>query len=278
MDDFQFAVPPTMFCVYASEIMRKERKSENFGTGGFERFFGTTPRACAVMWQRVGSSKQSDPRHLLYAHVFLKTYGTDHHHASICNVDEKTFRKWSWHYVEKLANMRTIDWAQRMKCKPVDGIRVSVDGTDFSVFEPTVFDPSYYSHKIKRAGLRYEVGVSFNGDIVWVNGPFPAGSNNDVSIFRLDLKHALLPGERIITDGGYGDERCASPNKITVEGRGLASEIRARHETVNACFKKFNVLRVMFRHERSKHSYCFHAVANITQLMMDTDPLFFLQY
>lgn len=116
------------------------------------------------------------------------------------------------------------------------------------------------------------------GRIVWKNGPFKCGSYPDVRIFRLNMKSALLPGERVIADRGYGDERCSTPDTLTAEGRQLASEIRARHETVNGRFKKFRVLRDTFRHDRSKHSVCFHAVASITQLQMDSEPLFYVSF
>lgn len=48
---------------------------------------------------------------------------------------------------------------------------VSLDGTDFRIqepYHPDGIDPSYYSHKFKAAGLRYEVGLNIRtGDIVW---------------------------------------------------------------------------------------------------------------
>ncbi len=93
------------------------------------------------------------------------------------------------------------------------------------------------------------------------------------SYFRSNLKQALSQNERVIADRGYGDEKCMTLSRLTEDERNLAADIRARHETVNARFKKFGVLRSLCRHIRSKHSICFHAVANITQLMMDTDPL-----
>eukprot|EP00171_Calliarthron_tuberculosum_P015926 IDg15926t1 len=113
-------------------------------------------------------------------------------------------------------------------------IRVSVDGTEFSVFEPYSFDTGFYLHNLERAEIRYEVNISLDGDIVWVNRPFQSGSCNDISIFRFNLKVALDLGERVVSDGGYSDERCTSLKTFTQEGHAFESEIRARHETVNA--------------------------------------------
>ncbi len=158
----------------------------------------------------------------------------------------------------------------RYKCK------VSVDGTDFRIFEPTPFNSKWYSHKFKGPGLRYEVGVCIvTGHVVWVNGPFPCGKYSDVKIFRLAMKRALLNGESVIADGGYTDERCEKNRQSRVVPKHLHSLARARHETVNRRFKQFSVLGTRFRHDKSLHSVCFHAVANLTQLMLSHgEPLF----
>ncbi len=51
-----------------------------------------------------------------------------------------------------------------------------MDGTDFKIQDPYQFDPHYFLFKFKGAGLRYEVGLSFQqGNIVWVNGAFACG-------------------------------------------------------------------------------------------------------
>lgn len=157
----------------------------------------------------------------------------------------------------------------------MQGAWVSVDGTDFRIQEPIPFDPMWYSHKFKTAGVRYEVGVAVHtGDIVWVNGAFACGPWSDLKIFRADMKHALDPHEKVIADRGYIDESCNYPPGG--EHSRLFSLVRARHETVNKRFKQFGVLSSRFRHHRRLHSFCFHAIANLTQLMMDTEPLFYL--
>lgn len=65
---------------------------------------------------------------------------------------------------------------------------VSVNGTDFQIKEPFPFckktSKVWYSEKLNAAAVRYEVALSiYNGNIVWVNGPFPAGAFTDVKIF-----------------------------------------------------------------------------------------------
>ena len=64
----------------------------------------------------------------------------------------------------------------------------------------------WYSPKFKGAGLRYEIGISIlGGDIVWVNGPFPCGQYNDLTIFmEYGMKDNLEENERVECDDGYG--------------------------------------------------------------------------
>lgn len=156
--------------------------------------------------------------------------------------------------------------------------RVSVDGTDFRIHEPTPFSPRWYSHKFHGPGLRYEVGVSVaTGDIVWAHGPFPCGEFSDVRIFRLGMKQHLGNGELVIADGGYTDEKCRSCKGVNDPNRRLFAVVRARHETVNRRFKQFAVLGHRFRHALKLHSFCFYSICNLTQIMLLTgEPLFAL--
>ena len=152
---------------------------------------------------------------------------------------------------------------------------ISLDGTDCAIQEPISLNRRWFSHKLKRAGLRYEIGLSiFNGNLCWVNGPFPAGSFPDLKFFRNDLKRYLDDSEKVVADRGYnGDEKCVV--ELTSEESKLRlSRIRSRHETINKRFKIFFVLQHRFRHRRRKHSICFHAVANIVQLSLENHPLF----
>ena len=55
--------------------------------------------------------------------------------------------------------------------------------------------------------------------------------------------------------------------------------MRARHETVNARFKEWGVLRQLFRHKISKHRAIFRAVAVLTQVKIENGhPLFSVDY
>lgn len=153
---------------------------------------------------------------------------------------------------------------------------MSVDATDVPICEPSPFSPRWYSYKLNHAGLRYEVAVSiFNGQIVWVNGPFRPGEMNDVQIFRQDLKQLILQNEKVVTDDGYPDQNCLRLEHVHTSEKNIFMRIRSRHETVNAMLKRFNVLTTPFRHGVEKNQLCFKAVANICQLLiLYEEPLF----
>ena len=62
---------------------------------------------------------------------------------------------------------------------------MSIDGTNFRIYEPSPFSPKWFSHKFHGPGLRYEVGIAIRtGWIVWINGPYPPGDWPDVRIAR----------------------------------------------------------------------------------------------
>lgn len=155
---------------------------------------------------------------------------------------------------------------------------VSVDGTDCPINEPTPFCTAWYSHKMHRAGLRYEVGVSIKkGHIVWVNGPFPCGTYPDISIFKSKMLLSITSGEKVVADSGYSHDSCITPTTVRASEKEMHSLIRARHETVNSRLKFFSSVNCTFRHNVSLHASVFHAVANLTALNITTsDPLFSL--
>jgi DDE superfamily endonuclease len=137
---------------------------------------------------------------------------------------------------------------------------MSVDGTHCPIFEPQhenlAMDPSFYSHKLNRAGLSYEIALSLTESrIVWVNGPYPAATS-DITIFRHRLIHNIPEGKKLIADQGYRGE----PNFITTPNELDDAEIhyyktraRSRHETINAKIKVFRCLSQHFRHSIEFH-------------------------
>jgi hypothetical protein len=148
---------------------------------------------------------------------------------------------------------------------------MTVDGTDFKIKEPHPFSTSWWSHKYNGPAVRYEVGVSIEGWIVWVNGPYPAGSWPDLVIAQHILPNALLPGEQYIADDTYRTAEALLPeDAATVEEYHFMAAARARHEQVNRLFKFFKIVADRFGRKVSKHGLFMHAVANIVQLGLMT--------
>ena len=83
---------------------------------------------------------------------------------------------------------------------------MSIDRTDFRIPQTgtAIRGNAFASHKYMfKSALRYEIGVSIlGGDLVWIQGPYPAGAFNDIKIFNKVLRHFLEPGERIEADNG----------------------------------------------------------------------------
>ena len=166
---------------------------------------------------------------------------------------------------------------------------MSVDGTDCQICEPWPFtkakSPIWWSHKINKAALRYEVGLCIvSGDIVWLNGPYAAGSWNDEKIFRDCMIHYLDKDEQIEADSGYrgsDPEFVKSPSMALRqnEDADLKNRVRARHETVNKRLKQFKMLDGAYRHNIGYHNFVFRSIAVITQLSIEAgEPLFSVDY
>ena len=120
--------------------------------------------------------------------------------------------------------------------------------------------------------------------MAWVHGPFPAGSFNDIKIFRHKLKQELPANERVECDNGYGGEyaKIDLPNECCGDGdlqEKIKTCVRSRHENLNRRFKTFGCLKQVFRHSPDKHCTVFCAVASIVQISLENGPpLFDLGY
>jgi hypothetical protein len=121
---------------------------------------------------------------------------------------------------------------------------ISVDGVHCRINEPrTQPNSQWCSHKSKSAGLAYELAVSiFDGKLVWVNGPFPAGQN-DIQMYRKDdgLKSKIPAGKRVIADQGYlGEAQITTRNSQDSPAvKAFKRRVKARQETFNSRIKNF---------------------------------------
>ena len=115
---------------------------------------------------------------------------------------------------------------------------MSVDGTDCPIEKK---GKRWYSHKFKKPGVRYEVGVAIkSGDIVWINRPYPCGEYPDLKIFQLALKFELDEDERVEADAGYRGEpkvKAAGPHYTNKCYKKMKKKVASRHKTVNKTFE-----------------------------------------
>ena len=159
---------------------------------------------------------------------------------------------------------------------------LSVDGTDFRL--AMKYNKDFWSFKFKESGLRYEVGINIvTGDICWWHGPFACGKYNDLTIFKDALQLYLEEDERVEADMGYMG--CA-PYHVKCPGgvwsdpakEDLQKRVRSRHETCNNRLKKWNILKVPYRHDVLDHQTVFGAIIALVQLSFSSNPLYQVDY
>ena len=140
---------------------------------------------------------------------------------------------------------------------------MTVDGTDFFIPQKGAATKgnAFASHKYAgKSALRYELGVDIvAGNLVWIQGPYPASKYTDIKIFNTVLRNFLEPGEQVEADKGYRGH----PDKIKCSGR----------------LKNWEILSQVFRHRIMRHGDVFRACAVVTQLtIQDEEPLFEVEY
>jgi hypothetical protein len=152
--------------------------------------------------------------------------------------------------------------------------KVTVDGTDFRIMEPSPFDPKWLSEKFNGPGVKYEIAVCIQtGWIVHINGPYPCGQWHDLTIARNDLCYKLYDAandEKALADGGYNDgyEFFETPTGHNNEDQRMKAVARARHETVNRRIKMWGIMGQRFRGKPDRHELYFNAIANLTQFLI----------
>jgi hypothetical protein len=83
-------------------VGRRVVKSCKIARDRFQSSFGTEPVVVADLWHRLmdcrrwSERNKCKPSHLLWALMFIKTYGKEMDMAARARCDEKTWRKWVW--------------------------------------------------------------------------------------------------------------------------------------------------------------------------------------
>lgn len=136
-------------------------------------------------------------RNLLMAHHFLWAYPCNSvilgRRFKVCDKYAGGDHLWKW--IMKIAALKEkkIVWPERFSDDDSEVYIITVDGTDCAIWEPKhdnlPMDKRYFSQKKNRAAVKYLVALAiFTPDVVFVDGPFPAGEFNDIIAFRSKLK------------------------------------------------------------------------------------------
>lgn len=231
----------------------------------FREFFGTSAIVAVVIWRLLVENEMLPEggtiMHLLWTLFFFKVYPKQGPACSAAGgsngaIDPKTWRKYIWPFVYAIADLEpiVIIFENRKQSGSTNDCLLSVDCTDLRIPQ---HGRKFASHKFKgKSALRYELALDIiSGDLVWVNGPFPAGAWPDIEIFRDCLSQWLDLGERIEADDGYiGDapDKVKCPKSITnpEENEVMQKRVRSRQETINKRVKQWEILKQEYRQDR----------------------------
>ena len=273
---------------------RTKRAKTETNEGRFLKSFGVTPKTACVIYEnlqqttnqtaRIEKPDATALRYFLISLYFLRNYPTR----------EDLERQFD--YSRGWIAAKCWEWAKRIDALREEKIVLSfeddtiwvmtVDGTHVWIQNPEdpsfTQNPKYYSHKYNKAGMTAELGISLNGGLIWLNGPFPAATS-DIQMFRKPggLGETLRQwGRRCIADRGYRGQEdvdvVSTPNPLDSKPVSLFKR-RAlnRHENFNCMTKVFKILQGPFRHDEVKFGVAFRAVCVLCQYKLENEvPLY----
>lgn len=271
---------------FTSKQIKKAKRKRNYVR--FKGHFGSHPDVIAVLWEDLQTtainearldSKNRNIEHFLMAMHHLKRYPRGLEREATFGMPVNAATDLIWYYIEKVRALlpQKVYW-------PSDNFGsdkwvITVDGTHCWIQEPKhptwSMDPEYYSHKYGKAGLCYELGISlWEGRLVWLNGPFPAGFSDRKIFKEFGLKEKLkTTGKKGIADGGYTGHpnQLSTPNNRHDDKNVKTFKSRAlkRHEKFNGMTKEFDCLSDRFRHSKDRFRDCFEAICVICQYQLE---------
>ena len=99
-----------LFCYASISILGKAKSFSSTWRRRFVAHFGVDERICARLWESTTMQRpeSAQPKHLLFSLLLLKIYRSENVLATMCRVDEKTFRKWAWRFVELISDLKYV--------------------------------------------------------------------------------------------------------------------------------------------------------------------------
>lgn len=202
-------------CGYSDQTIGRNCDATNLNR--FKDNYYITPTTCSIVFEDIQSNQNEaridkpKPKYLLLALYYLKKYPTKHQMAGFLDIREATALANSKLYVDALQGLKEMKIKWIFENGNLDErFIVSVDGIHCRIWEPRL-DPSskWYSKKHNGAGLVYEIGIAiWHNQLVWINGPFPAGQNDWVVFTKEDgLKNKIPDGKKAVGDKIYRYDR-----------------------------------------------------------------------
>jgi IS5 family transposase len=266
-----------------------DRKSKQSNIDEFKGVYGKHPLHISRLWRDLqlvdkGSAAYmceedaNNPAMLenfLWALYFLKVYPKEKEASSAWQKNRKTLREAYWPFIRRIAAMAEykIVWPAEWKSTFI----ISVDGTDVPIREPRdptkKKNPKWFSKKLKRAGLGYELALHLFEDQI-VHASTHAASIHDIKKARKKLVPKIPEGKRVIADRGYFSKELmhifATPNAQDSEKvKTFKKDARARQETLNSRLSQYGCIDQIFRHGVEKHEVCFMACLVMTQYAIE---------
>jgi len=93
---------------YGLKLVRRNIKSKKIAKERFTSHYGTKPVVVAILWEMLceHSDYNLSMKHLLVALNFLKEYSTQRCMAARFQMDEKTFRKWTFLILNEILKLK----------------------------------------------------------------------------------------------------------------------------------------------------------------------------
>jgi hypothetical protein len=109
--DFRLMARMETFVEHGRKIFRKSKMArKDTDERRFLATFGVAPVVCLTIWNLLVETGNLPPGsfeyHLLWGLMFLKLYCSESIHAALVGCDEKTFRKWSWAFVDGISFLK----------------------------------------------------------------------------------------------------------------------------------------------------------------------------
>lgn len=251
----------------------------------FTTYYGVDPRTCARVWEALRTSndpeiklfRKANPMHLLLAIRFLWRYEMETDLGKFFGIKSpKTVRKWVRYYLYRVKLLLPSLMPKWSDAHSGVIFWFTVDGTHCPIEEPRPFSPMWSSHKFGGSpGLNYEIALRIDKpELLWIYGPTPPGSHNDMTVFKMGLKEALKEfmeetgvTVRGIADKGYRGEPDYLSTRNELDPEEIAefkNRACARQETFNRLLKLFKCLRDPFRHGIEFHEVATKSIVVLT--------------